>query len=89
MKGLDIFNMKHLLVDLYQVCSNDTPEVKLAPPREPQVRTQDQKGQSSKFFFSENWKVLCFDIWYGASPCGPLQISSCDDPGVKTGGGGG
>ena len=67
-----IFGMKHLLVDLYQDCSYDAPGVKtgLAPG----VTSSKHRNKHGKLqnFSSLKLKVQSFDIWYVASPSGPL-----------------
>ena len=65
--------MKHLLMDLYQDCSYDAPGVKtgLAPGvTSSKHRKKDGKLQNSSFLKLEGVE---FDIWYVASPSGPLQ----------------
>ena len=65
--------MKHLPVDLYQGCSYDAPGVKtgLAPVGHI-FETQEQRGKTSEFFFSETRKGRALIFGYEASPSGFL-----------------
>ena len=65
--------MKHLLVDLYQDCSYDAPGVETGLALGVTIskhRNKDGKLQNSSFLKLEGAE---FDIWYVASPSGPLQ----------------
>ena len=76
-------------MDLYQVCSNDAPppppRVKTGTSLEATVKNIGIKKEKIEIPFLCNWKVSSFDIWYIASPCGPLPNCSYDASGVKTG----
>ena len=68
-----IFGIKHLLVDLYQDCSYDTPGVNtgLAPGVTSSKRRNKQgKLQNSSSLKLESTKLSY--LVYAASPCGPL-----------------
>ena len=48
-----IFGMWHHLVDLYQVCSSNTPGPKMAPPWGSKVLHRLIQGKCDKIFLSE------------------------------------
>ena len=68
-----IFGMKHHLEDLYQVCSNYAPGPKNGPyPRGHMLYIGLYRKNMKKILLSEATR-LSLDIWYVASPSGPLS----------------
>ena len=62
--GALMFGMLHHLVDLYQVCSNYTPRVKMAPSRGSNVLHRLTEEKREKIFLSETTgpRALIFDM---------------------------
>ena len=64
--------MWHLLVDLYQVCSNNAHGVKTCPAPRVTSLSIGTKKENFKNLLLWNLKAWSLDIWYVASPSGPL-----------------
>ena len=78
--------MKHLLMDLYQVCSNYAPGVKTGPAlgvTSLSIGTKKENFKKSSPLKLTRSRALIFDMWHLLVDL--YQVCSNDAPGVKTG----